>query len=62
MIERCFIKTGSTPPMCGVHDVHLAQRQISSEGLEVASEYFAFGFCVVSGQVPDDSPTQPLVA
>lgn len=62
MSERCFTKPGSSPPICGVHNVHLEQRQISDEGDGSALEHFAFGFCTESGQLPDDSPPQPLVA
>jgi hypothetical protein len=53
MAEPCFMKTGSNPPVCGVHNIPLVRHQ-SSEDFG-ASRYgdFVFLVCPASGQVVD---------
>jgi hypothetical protein len=54
MAEHCFIKKGSHPPTCGVHNVPLEHKQLPEE--MVASGYKAFTYlaCPVSGEVLND--------
>jgi hypothetical protein len=53
MAARCFKKTDSNPPVCGVHSVPLVQRKSSEHSASATFGDFAFLACPVSGQVVD---------
>jgi hypothetical protein len=57
MAEECFKKKGSSPPVCGVHNVPLVRKQLPDE--LIASGYKAFTFlaCPVSGAVLNEDAT-----
>ena len=44
MAEPCFKKKDSNPPVCGVHNLPLVERQLPDE--LIAAEYKAFTFFV----------------
>jgi len=62
MAKQCFVKSGSNPPICAIHNVRLTRRQFPAELIASGYKPLAFFECPVSGQVIDDSPTQPLIA
>jgi hypothetical protein len=53
MAEHCFVKSGSNPPVCDVHNVLLVQHQTAREGHPGGVGLFAFLVCPVSGKVVD---------
>jgi hypothetical protein len=54
MAERCFIKKGSFPPTCGVHNVQLVERQTSREPVVAPIGDFTYLVCPMSGEVAND--------
>jgi hypothetical protein len=50
---HCFRKVGSNPPICGIHKVLLARKDLPTEILGAGSKYggLAFFVCPVSGEV-----------
>jgi hypothetical protein len=54
MSEPCFKKKDSNPPVCGVHNVRLVQKQLSAEMAATGYKAFTYLACPVSGQVLDD--------
>jgi hypothetical protein len=59
MPEHCFRKNNSNPPVCGVHNVPLFNRQ-TSEVMDILSpKPFTFSVCPVSGIVVRDDVTSP---
>jgi len=58
MAEQCFRKKGSNPPVCGVHNVLLVQKQLSHELFAAGYKGFAFFICPVSGAVLNDEAAQ----
>jgi hypothetical protein len=58
MAEPCFIKKGSNPPVCGVHNVPVIKKLIPNE--LIASEYknITFLACPVSGAAVNDPAAQ----
>jgi hypothetical protein len=57
MAEQCFIKIGSKPPVCGVHNVGLLKRQSSEDSIASKFGDFSFLVCPVSGQILNDATT-----
>jgi hypothetical protein len=57
MAEPCFIKKGSKPPVCGVHNVRLVKKQLPDEIIVSGYQGFAFLVCPVSGAVLNDETT-----
>jgi hypothetical protein len=55
MAEPCFKKKDSNPPVCGVHNVPLIQRQSSEDFVLSKLGDFAFFVCPASGYVVRDS-------
>ena len=56
MAERCFIKKGSIPPVCGIHNVRLVQKPLP---VELVSAGFKMGegtfiVCPVNGLAVND--------
>jgi hypothetical protein len=49
---------GSNPPVCGVHNVKLIERQTSGEGITTGVGNFKFLVCPVSGKVLNDETSQ----
>ena len=58
MVEPCFKKKDSEPPVCGVHNVPLVQHQSSKYSELSMLGDFAFLVCPVSGLVVRDSASQ----
>jgi hypothetical protein len=54
MEGHCFRKRGSIPPLCGVHNVVLAQKQVTDELIALGIKPFPFFVCPVSGTVIND--------
>jgi len=54
MTRPCFRKGGSNPPICGVHNVKLVQKELSAEMVAAGYKGFTFFICPVSGTVLDD--------
>jgi hypothetical protein len=54
MAEQCYVKKGSHPPVCGVHDVALIRKQLPNELIAAGFEGFTFLVCPVSGAVLND--------
>jgi hypothetical protein len=55
MAERNFIKKGSFPPICGVHNVPLVERQTSRDIDVGPVGDFTYLVCPMSDQVPNDA-------
>jgi hypothetical protein len=62
MPEPCFVKSGSKPPVCGVHNVRLVQRQSSEDSDASKFGRFAFSVCPVSGKVLNDEGKHKLAS
>jgi hypothetical protein len=60
MPTQCFTKKGSSPPVCGVHDVPLVEHQTSREAITGGVGNFTFFVCPVTGQVVSD-PAKTIV-
>jgi len=58
MAEQCFKKKDSNPPVCGIHNVPLVQKQLPDEVLGGGYKSFAFLVCPMSGTVLNDPATQ----
>ena len=58
MSQQCFIKSGSKPSVCGVHNVPLVERRTIKEEITGWVGNFTYFVCPVSGQVPQDTATQ----
>jgi hypothetical protein len=58
MARPCFKIKDSNPPVCGVHNVPLMQRQSSEDSVLSKLGDFAFFVCPVSGYVVRDSPPE----
>jgi hypothetical protein len=58
MAKQCFIKKKSNPPMCGVHNVALIERESSDDSAVSRFGDFTFLVCPVSGQILDDDETR----
>ncbi len=56
MAQRCFIKKGSDPPVCGVHEVALVQDNVPIDPFAHQLGLIACLRCPVSGTVPIDEP------
>jgi hypothetical protein len=56
MAEKCFRKKDSEPPVCGVHNVPLLQKQLPPEMIGAGYKGFNFLVCPVSGVVLNDKP------
>jgi hypothetical protein len=56
--EPCFRKKDSDPPICGIHNVRLAEKQLSDELIASGYKGFAFLVCPMSGQVLNDEATR----
>jgi hypothetical protein len=56
--EQCYVKKGSHPPVCGVHDVVLIPKQLPVELIAAGYKGFAFLVCPVSGEVLNDEAPQ----
>ncbi len=54
MAEPCFIKKKSDPPVCGLHNVRLIQRQLPNEQIAPGYKGFTFLACPVSGAALND--------
>ncbi|HUD56928.1 MAG TPA: hypothetical protein VMR02_16975 [Terracidiphilus sp.] len=54
MNKRCFRKKGSNPPICGVHNVPLAQKHIPDDMVAAGYKAFTFLVCPASGEVIND--------
>ena len=54
MKERCFIKSGSDPPVCGIHEVALVRDQVPLDPNALQLGLIACLRCPVSGMVPND--------
>jgi hypothetical protein len=55
MDERCFKKKDSNPPVCGVHNVQLIQKQVHEDLSVSGLGIFSFLLCPKSGEViPDE--------
>jgi hypothetical protein len=54
MARRCFRKKGSNPPVCGVHQVPLTQKESSDDSDTSRFGNFTYLACPVSGQVLND--------
>ena len=54
MAEQCFRKKGSNPPVCGVHNVPLVNKQLPAEFIASGYKGFTFFVCPVSGEVLND--------
>ncbi len=57
MADQCFRKKGSNPPICGVHNVPLVQKQLTQELIAAGYKGFTFFVCPVSGAVLNDETT-----
>jgi hypothetical protein len=57
MAEQCFVKSGSAPPVCGVHNERLLERNTRSEPVIDGVGDFSFFVCPVSGQVVNGTAT-----
>jgi hypothetical protein len=58
MAEPCFIRKNSAPPVCGVHNVLLKQKQLPDEMIASGYKGFTFLVCPASGQVLNDETTR----
>jgi hypothetical protein len=56
-VEPCFTKKDSNPPVCGIHNVPLVQRQLPNELIALGYRALAFLVCSVSGAVLNDPAT-----
>jgi hypothetical protein len=54
MAERCFIKKGSDPPTCGVHNVALVHKQLPEKLVASGFKTFTYFSCPLSGEVLND--------
>jgi hypothetical protein len=54
MAEPCFIKKGSSPHICGVHNVQLEVRQSPNDLTTSRYGDFEYLVCPKSGQVLND--------
>jgi hypothetical protein len=54
MAEHCFIKNGSDPPVCGVHNVALVRDEVPIDKHAPYLGRVACLICPVSGLVPKD--------
>jgi hypothetical protein len=54
MEEQCFIKKGSDPPVCGVHEVALVQDNVPIDPFAHQLGLIACLKCPISGMVPND--------
>jgi hypothetical protein len=52
--KPCFRKKGSTPPICGVHNVRLVRKEPSAGMVAAGYKGFTFLVCPVSDAVVDD--------
>jgi hypothetical protein len=53
MNDRCFLRDGSDPPVCAIHNARL-QLHSTSEDLDISKlGEFTFLTCPISGQVID---------
>jgi len=57
MADPCFIKKGSSPPVCGVHNVRLMRKQLPDELIASGYGGVTFLVCPVSGAVLNDEAT-----
>jgi hypothetical protein len=59
MAKGCFIKKGSNPPVCGVHNVRLIEHlSVENRVLSKLGD-FVFLVCPISGAVVDDDEEHP---
>jgi hypothetical protein len=58
MAEPCFRKEDSDPPICGVHNVRLVEKQLPDEMIGSGYQGFTFLVCPVSGAVLNDDATR----
>jgi hypothetical protein len=58
MPEQCFIKRGSSPLVCGVHNVPLQKKLLPDELIASGYKPFTFLVCPVSGEVISDLETK----
>jgi hypothetical protein len=54
MAEPCFVKKGSDPPVCGVHDVQLTKRLIPIELITPEQKQITYLVCPVARTVLND--------
>jgi hypothetical protein len=57
MVEPCFIQKNSAPPVCGVHNVRLVEKQLPDELIASRYKGFTFLVCRMSGHVLNDETT-----
>ena len=57
MVEPCFIKKDSIPPVCAVHNARLIRKQLPDELIASGYKGFTFLVCPVSGAVLNDEAT-----
>jgi len=58
MAKPCYLKKGSNPPVCGVHNVPLEPHESSEDMDTQRFGEFAFLKCPVSGAVVNDEASQ----
>jgi hypothetical protein len=54
MAKQCFVKPGSAPPVCGVHNVPLEEFQPYHDPIVGSIGDFPYFVCPVSHEVPND--------
>ena len=58
MAKQCFKKKDSNPPVCGVHNVPLVNKQLPDELIAAGYQGFTFLVCPVSGEVLNDEESK----
>lgn len=58
MTQRCFVKRGKGPPVCGVHNVPLVEHQTAKEAIPGWVGNITFLKCPLSDQVPENPEDQ----
>jgi hypothetical protein len=58
MVDQCYIKGKSNPPVCGVHNVRIVKKQASHEQLPGGVGNFTFLACPMSNQAVEESDTR----
>jgi hypothetical protein len=58
MANQCFRKKDSNPPVCGVHDVPLKQKQLPNDMIAAGFKPFTFLVCPVSRAVLNEEATK----
>jgi hypothetical protein len=53
MAEQCFVRKGSDPPVCDVHNARLKQHQSAENSGTARFGDFTFLMCPISGQIID---------